>query len=95
MNLLLFAVLFVVSSFLSDLRFRRFGFPFVFLTLVPHSMPPGTEGTSYSALVSLMDYPSLVLDMIVWYVIASVVVYLINAGLRSHSFARSNRDRHR
>jgi hypothetical protein len=92
MNLLAFTILFAVSSFSVDLRFRRIGFPFVFLTMVPHSIPPGTEGASYSALVAVMDYPSLVVDIVIWYVIASVVVYLINAGLRSRSFARNSRD---
>lgn len=82
MNLLTFALLFVVSSLSTDLGFRRVGFPFVFFTAIPHSWPVGTERPPYS-LIGLMNYPNLLLDAIAWYIAASLVTYIIVARFRS------------
>jgi hypothetical protein len=78
-----------VSSFLFDLSFRRFGFPFVFLTMVRHSLPPGTESGSYQGVVEVMDYPNLILDIAIWYVTASVLLYVIDAGFLRYSPLRN------
>lgn len=85
-NLLTFALFFVVSSLPTDLRFRRLGFPFVFFTTIPHSWPIGTEITPNS-LIGLMNYPNLLLDAIAWYIAASLVTHVIAVRFRSRQSA--------
>jgi len=72
-NLILFFCLFAVSILLTYLGFRRVGFPLAFMTAVAHSCPVLSPGCMpYVFSLEMVNYSNLVLDGIVWYLVAAL-----------------------
>jgi hypothetical protein len=74
-NTAVFALLFTISSFVYDSGLRRIGFPFPFFSAIPHSCPLLSPGcTPYTPLVGLVSYSNLILDIVVCYVVGSLLI---------------------